>query len=384
MMMTVLTLLLRGVVVLAIVVAALVVGDQLRASREHLATGQAATAATTGPLAASITPTVVPTATAPSTPPHTPRPTMAPPRTIVPTPIPTQFTGVRAHLSGRVTAGGKPVRGAVVIVYPSNTSNRGPTPVPPEEAKTTTDDQGAYRVLVPPGAYRVGVFRSQDATSDPADGFAAITWYGDGYAIGLGKDLVVTGDASIDIAMLPVVKLSGRVVGRDGVGVPNVHVTLSRSYGGIDFPLVPLGEPRTDGSGAFRLAIAAMPLTLQVQAPGLKDSVWSRMDLDLRGDRADIVVIIERGHVVSGTLRDAAGRPLANMNFGVEAANGQNSCGGGLCSSRTDGAGRFMLSVPTGTLRFRNWPETPTTPEIYSKDYRISGDMTLDPVLEPR
>jgi hypothetical protein len=383
MMGAMLALLLRGVVVVAIVVAALVVGVQLRASREQLASGQAASA-TTEPAKGPVTPTTwtgnLPTATAPSMPPQA-SPTPAPKRTVVPTPVPTAFTGVHVQLSGTVSAGGKPVRGAQVIVYPANSLNRGPTPVPPEEATTRTDDRGAYRVAVPPGAYRVGVFRFE-GTFVP-DGFASITWYGDGYAIGLGKDLVVTADATVDIAMLPVVKLAGRVVGRDGVGVPNVHVMLSRHHGGIDFPLVPLGEPLTDGSGSFRLAIAAMPLTLQVQAPGLKDLVWTRIDLDLRGDRTDIVAIIERGHIVRGTLRDAAGRPLANTNFGVEPTDRPSSCGS-LCSARTDGAGRFALSVPSGTLRFRNWPQTPSTPEMFSKEHKISGDMTLDPVLEGR
>lgn len=269
------------------------------------------------------------------------------------------------------------------MVYPANSFNRGPTPMPPEETSTTTDDRGRYHVAVPPGAYRVGVFRSPDAMANSGDGFATITWYGDGYAIGLGKDLVVTGDASADIALLPVVKVAGRVVGRDGVGVPNAHVLLSRWYGGIQFPLVPLGEPRTDASGAFRLAIAAMPLTLEVQAPGKKDPAWASMDLDLRGDRTDLVATIDRGAIVSGTLRDAAGKPLANTNFGVEAADGQSICSW-LCSSRTDDAGRFLLSLPTGTLRFRNWPETPTSAALFSKGYAISGDMTIDPVLERR
>jgi hypothetical protein len=216
---------------------------------------------------------------------------------------------------------------------------------------------------------------------EPNDGFANITWYGDGYAIGLGKDLVVNGNSRADIAMLRVVKLAGRVVGRDGVGVPNAQVGLSRFHNGIQFPLVPLGLGPTDAKGAFKLAIAAMPLTLQVQAAGRIDIAWATMDLDLRSDRTDVVVTIDRGHIVSGTLRDATGRPLPNLNFGVSADSSVIVCGS--CSARSDGAGHFLMTIPSGTLRFITWAQ-PGEPEMRSKEYAINGDQALDPVLQAR
>jgi hypothetical protein len=267
------------------------------------------------------------------------------------------------------------------MVYPSNSFNHGPTPVPPESASATTDDRGSYQVSVPPGAYRIGAFRTRNNTlADPTDGFAGVTWYGDGYTIGFGKDLVVSGNVSAaDIAMLRLVKVAGRVVGRDGVGVPNARVNLSRTYGGIQFPLVPLGLPATDPSGAFNLSIAAMPLTLQVQASGPTGEAWATMDLDLRADRTGLVVTIDRGSIVSGTLRDAAGRPLPNTNFGVWSGDALVFCAS--CGGRSDGAGRFAITIPSGTVHFKNWPQV-GEPELSSKDYVISGDLTLDPVLQ--
>ena len=370
---------LRGVLTVAIIAAGFVVGAQLRSAREQIATGQAASAGTPLPTTQPATP--APKATKPTS--GQPTTPTAPPaaRTVVPTPVKTPFTGVMSVVTGTVTAGGKPVRGAQVMVYPSNAFNHGPTPVPPESAKATTDDRGSYQVFVPPGPYRIGVFRNYDnLLVDPADGFAGVTWYGDGYTIGFGKDLVVSGNVSAaDIAMLRVVKVAGRVVGRDGVGVPNARVNLSRFYGGIQFPLVPLGLAATDPSGAFNFSIAAMPLTLRVQASGPTGEAWATMDLDLRADRTDLVLTIDRGNIVSGTLRDAAGRPVPNTNFGVWSGDALVFCTS--CGGRSDGAGHFTITIPNGTVHFKNWPQV-GEPELSSKDYAISGDLTLDPVLQ--
>jgi len=38
----------------------------------------------------------------------------------------------------------------------------------------------------------------------------------------------------------------------------------------------------------------------------------------------------------------------------------------------------------TATVRFRNWQQYPTDPDLLSTEYVISGDMTFDPVLRNR
>jgi hypothetical protein len=374
MMKTMLALLLRGVLAASIIAAALVVGGQLRASREQLATGQAGSAATNQPSA-------VPTATPAPKPSQPTLPTATAARTVVPTPVRTVFTGAKTLLTGTVTMGGTPVRGAQVMVYPSDPSNHGPTPVPPESGTATTDDRGAYQVEVPPGTYRVGAFRDyNNPVRDFADGFAWVTWYGDGFAIGLGKDLAVRGTPVVaDIAMLRSIKVAGRVVGRDGVGVPNAQLSLTRYVGGIQFSF---GGGTTDAAGRFSLAHVAMDVKLDVQAPGRTGPSWATVDLDLRADRTDLVVTLDRGNIVSGTLRDAAGRPLADTNFGVTPTDPQFTCG--WCNGRTDARGRFTISLPSTTVRFRNWPQNPGDPELQSGEYAISGDQSLDPVLRAR
>ena len=179
------------------------------------------------------------------------------------------------------------------MVYPSNSLNHGPTPVPPEAAKTTTDDRGFYQVTLPPGVYRIGVFRDYTGQTRSIDGFYPITWYGDAYAIGFGKDLTIAGNVtSANISMLRSVTVGGRVIGRDGVSVPNAQVNLSKMFGGIQYPL---SGGVTDRTGGFTLTTVAMPMTLAVQASGRTTPAWTTIDLDVRGDRTDLVATIDGG-----------------------------------------------------------------------------------------
>jgi hypothetical protein len=90
-------------------------------------------------------------------------------------------------------------------------------------------------------------------------------------------------------------------------------------------------------------------------------------------------VKVDRGNIVTGTLRDSVGKPLADTNFGVTPTDTQFICG--WCNGRSDGSGRFTINLPSTTVRFRNWPMYPTDPDLLSAKYVISGDMTLDPVL---
>ncbi|HEY6202908.1 MAG TPA: hypothetical protein VI056_07675 [Candidatus Limnocylindria bacterium] len=135
-------LLMQGALAVAIIAAGLVVGQQLRASRERLGTGQAGSAASVQPTTAVPTPMATMQVTAPPRQ-ATPAPAA---RTVVPTPFTTPYTGAKHLLSGTVTVGGAPVRGAQVMVFPSDPSNHGPTPVPPESASAITDARGAYQV----------------------------------------------------------------------------------------------------------------------------------------------------------------------------------------------------------------------------------------------
>lgn len=368
---------LRGLLAVSVIVAALVVGERLRVSREQLATGQAASA-TNAP--ATATPSSFATAT-PAPTPQLAQPSASAARMVVPTPVSTPFTGVTTILTGTVTKGGAPVRGAQVMVYPSDASNHGPTPVPPATGSAITDDRGGYQVSLPPGTYRVGAFRDyNNPVRDFGDGYTWVTWYDDGFVIGLGRDVVVSSTPVVaDIALLRSVKIAGRVVGKDGVGVPGAQLSLSRDIGGIQFAF---GADIADAAGRFSITHVAMAVMLHALIPGNAVPSWADIDLDLQADRTDLVVVLDRGNIVSGTLRDAAAMPLPNMNFGVVPTDLQVECG--PCNGRTDSAGRFWITLPTTTVRFRNWATHPGDADLLSKEYVISGDQSLDPVLERR
>ena len=370
-------LVLQGVLAVAIIAAGVVVGEQLRASRERLGTGQTGSAASVQPTTTVPTPMATMQITAP--PQQATRSTAV--RTVVPTPFTTPFAGTKTLLSGTVTKGGAPVRGAQVMVYPSDLSNHGPTPVPPSLGSAITDDRGAYQVSVPPGTYRVGAFRDyNNPVRDFGDGYTWVTWYGGGYVIGLGKDVVVGANPALaDIAILPSVKIAGRIIGRDGVGVPGAQLALWRYVAGIQFPF---GGGTTDAAGRFSLSHVAMSVTLGIQTNGKNGAAGTTMDLDLQADRTDLIVTVDRGNMVTGTLRDSAGNPLADTNFGVTPTDTQLICG--WCNGRSDASGRFTISLPSTTVRFRNWPMNASDPDLLSGEYVISADMTLDPVLQKR
>ncbi|TMG59642.1 MAG: hypothetical protein E6H87_10015 [Chloroflexi bacterium] len=373
----------RTAAVLTIVVAAVAVGElvgaQLRASREQLLAGQAAAASHAPPATATINATRAPKTTPIATPavsasivPTATDPVVSPAASPLAEP-----SGVAMVLTGTVTAGGAPVRAAQIMVYPSNSLNHGPTPVPPEAAKTTTDDRGFYQVTLPPGTYRIGVFRDYTGQTRSIDGFYPITWYGDAYAIGFGKDVTVAGNVTgANISMLRSVTVGGRVLGRDGVSVPNAQVSLSKMFGGIQYPL---SGGVTDRTGGFTLTTVAMPMTLAVQASGRTTPAWTTIDLDVRGDRTDLVATIDRGNIVTGTLRDASGRALADTDFGASPSDAQVSCLS--CNARTDAAGHFALTLPSATIRFQTWGQ-PNQPALVSIEYPVNRDMTLDPVLK--
>src|SRR5438552_8729036 len=372
----------RLAAVLAIVVAAVAVGElvgaQLRAAREQLLAGQAAAASHAPPPTATTNATRAPKSTPTATPEVSP--SIAPAATdplVFPTASPAAAPNGALLLSGTVTAGGAPVRAAQIMVYPSNSLNHGPTPVPPEAAKTTTDDRGFYQVTLPPGVYRIGVFRDYTGQTRSIDGFYPITWYGDAYAIGFGKDVTVAGNVTgANISMLRSVTVSGEVLGRDGVSVPNAQVSLSKMFGGIQYPL---SGGVTDRTGGFTLKTVAMPMTLAVQASGRTTPACTTIELDVHGDRTTLVATIDRGNIVTGTLRDARGRALAETDFGASPSDAQVSCLS--CNARTDAAGHFALTLPSASIRFQTWDQ-PNQPALVSTEYPVNRDMTLDPVLK--
>src|SRR5919201_4400278 len=368
----------RALVAALVVVGAVIAGGELRTARDQAAAKPTPRASST--IAATVQPSVVPTASGvdpvkggvaipPANAAATPyvKPTISP--------IPTRtYPATVVTLSGRVTAGGRPVAGAQVRVYPANGFQNGPTPVPPTSAEAVTDTSGAYKVSLPAGAYKVGAYVDEQSTVVARDGYWWVTWYGDAYAIGWSKPLDLTRDfAGADIALLHGVRITGRVVGKDGVGVPGAQVVGSVSSN-VAYPLPGV---TTDGAGTFTMHTVAMKMTLTASAMGKVGPAYSSREIDVRGDMSDVNFSIDRGNIVSGVLRDSGGAPLANVDFAATTGEINFSC----CTARTDATGAFAITVPSGTLRFFTWQKTPGEHQCVSSPYTISTDKKLDPTM---
>ena len=141
--------------------------------------------------------------------------------------------------------------------------------------------------------------------------------------------------------------------------------------------------PNTDANGSFSGQVVPMKLQLNATAAGRTETTWAVVELDLQADRTDLTVTIDRGHAVSGILRDAQGKPLANTNFGVHPTDPQIPCSYS-CNARTDASGHFAVTVPTATVWFATWQDYPGTPVYRSKEIVVTSDLTMDPVLTIR
>jgi len=258
-------------------------------------------------------------------------------------------------------------------IFAADQYANGPTPVPPEVAVVTTDANGAYRLRLPAGRYKIGA----DLVS-PVTGYSSSAWYGNAHAIGTSPIVTVNDDLTgVDITMLRLLSIAGRVVGRDGVGVPNAQIT-SWFFSGVQFPL---SSAVTDSAGWFAFRSVPIKMTIGVAASGKVDTVGGTYELNATGDVADLIIPIDRGNVVTGTLRHANGAPLANTNFGVTSSAAFEACAYS-CAARTDPNGRFAVTVPSGTLRFFLWPDG--GPRYMSDGIAVSSDATVDPRLIAR
>ena len=362
----------RALVATVVVIASILAGGELRASRDDAAAARRASASP--PAVGSVT-KVTPT--------PTPIPTTTPSYSATATPVasatpassPAPSTA-GTWISGRVTV---PRFGSVknvqIRIYRADGFANGPTPVPPAVAETIAGLDGTYKASLPAGTYKVGAFIAEPISQTL--GCWWVTWYGDAYAIGLSRTVSVSGGTpNVDITMLSAFTISGEVVGRDGVGLPHAAVRTEYS-GNVAYPMV---SATTDASGRFSFRTVPMNVTLRVETAGKSGIVGTSAPLDVRGDMSGLRYTVDRGNILAGTLRDSSGHVLGDTSFAAVMADPSVQCGGS-CSARTDNAGTFALVVPDGVLHFRTWPATTADPTLVSPDYTIRADTTLDPVL---
>jgi len=369
---TVLTWGARVLVVFFVAAASVVAGAQLREARESAAAHAMATSSPmpTAPPSAAMTsvPSPIPTLNAPTPPPPTPTPVQTRPSQSVPTPTAARAT---TTISGHVTAGGVAVRLAHVYAYPAE-NQKGSTPTPPSVAVTETGADGSFQLDVPNGRYRVGAFLP--SSSALASDYWMATWSGGAHAVGLASDVIVAGSPqTVDLAFIRSPLVSGRVVAPDGSGVAGAAITAIRHFD-VDYSL---GDATTDETGAFSFHTVPLAMTVSAAVQGKTQPTWSTVDIDVRTDVTGLRFVVQPGNIITGTLRDASGRALANTNFGA-----QTTVVCYACNTDTDPQGRFRLTLPDGTMTFHTWPRS-GEPMLYSKEYVISASATFDIVMTP-
>ncbi|NVJ15393.1 carboxypeptidase-like regulatory domain-containing protein [Myxococcus sp. AM010] len=222
------------------------------------------------------------------------------------------------RLSGRVLAQDKPVSGAEVLVED--------TP-----HVTVTDDQGRFSFEpLAPGDYEVR------AAHQGEHGFATVSLTEEG------------GDAEATVRLGTLVYVEGSVRDESGRPIARARVGAGAARGRAP----PADDVTTAEDGRFRLGPLRMePYIFNVMAPGhqgqLRDVVASP------GERVDFT--LARAHLLQGTVTDAQGNPLSDVDIDVDDA----------------------LHVETGTFREEVDPTTSDEHGRFELTFPDPGDYTL-------
>lgn len=240
-------------------------------------------------------------------------------------------------LSGRVTAanGGAPVKDAQVCTYT--------LAAPLGWECERTDKLGAYAALREPGTYWVW-------TIPPGDRGSRLMYQRhDRVLEGVrATPLVLQQDRALDIALPDGQLLRGRVATADGE-----PVVLALVCADTPFPTGRICR-ETDGSGVYEIATRPETYVVSVYPPAASDVIagywphaqpdWTRAGEVVVGrSDARLDIVLPRGHLVRGTVRDARGAPVEGATVNV------NDDGVPRYFAGTDIHGRFSVAVRPGS-----------------------------------
>jgi hypothetical protein len=156
--------------------------------------------------------------------------------------------------------------------------------------------------------------------------------------------------STANIVLSPVLPLgkyvSGRVVGTDGVGVAGVNIRLVSPAGAVP---VNLEDSGTNPDGTFTTLVdpgiwdvGVVPTLASRKAPVLfPDQVLTTSDVNLGN------VVVPPGRLLTCSVTDAAGFPIANGSIMVRTSPGRDKMY--LPSNNTSAAGVASIIVPDGT-----------------------------------
>jgi len=269
-------------------------------------------------------------------------------------------------LQGTITAvDGHPVKKAQVCTHPFSQSL-------PWDCERT-DDRGHYVALREPDTYWVWVIPPDD---DPL----LMQWFDDA-AVGVGATPVdLSRDRVIDQVLGPGPAILGHVTDPSGAPVYHAFVCVD-----TPFPTGRICRP-TDAAGAYRVTTRSETYDVQVIPPDGSDLLpqyvgggrtWIDANtVTVRSQNVTVDVKLQRGVVVSGTLRSQRGVPLEGASLNVSDSRGF------LTGTYTDSMGAYSLAVPPGQYTFDFF--APFGTELVSVEGRsvtVAKTMTLDITL---
>lgn len=153
--------------------------------------------------------------------------------------------------------------------------------------------------------------------------------------------------------------LAGRIVGPGPSGSPVVKATLAAAGS---------ATVESGAGGAFRIALASLPATLKVTAPGFRPR---QLKAGRPSPGKELVIVLDRGEQVRGVLLDEQRRPFAQAHVWIESAGADAHSHGADQLLRTDqgafvldlpGPGRYRLRVQADGARVETLPEVAIAP----------------------
>ncbi|MFQ5500379.1 MAG: carboxypeptidase-like regulatory domain-containing protein [Candidatus Zixiibacteriota bacterium] len=222
-----------------------------------------------------------------------------------------------------------------------------------------TDASGFYDVIVPPGTYDLGYQPPVSTHLAPAESLS----------VSIFSDMVV------NVTVPPGIILSGLVENSFGVPMQGIDIDAQLISSGLD---VPLTGDLTDATGNF--AVAVEPDLYNIAIEPDKASRMAAVVLKSLSLTADtsIFVALDTGMLVSGTITDSAGIPLAGASvYAIVASSGDTVH---LVKNNSDFAGFYSVLVPTGTYNFHYRTDTLSAfiDSAFVNNNTVNSDKTIN------
>ena len=228
------------------------------------------------------------------------------------------------------------------------------------EGSATTDRDGVYSMILPPGLYRLDL--------RPADGTRFLQTQ-------VHDVSLKTDRQGFDIRLDEGVVLSGRVTDPDGKPIRDAYVNLYDPAAQFWY-----GDS-ADPDGVYRVVLKQGVYTLHAEPPhvqGTVSSLVSRNLPDVRvADDMTLNLALDRGVFLSGRVTDRAGRPLPEVNINASS----NQAFGGGTQTDLDGKYRLALRPDVYFIYVSPRPNTAYVPQR-AEQVEMKGERTLDFTLD--